>query len=255
MKDTIKPSVANRDNSNGSADSHIKKYVGNGLRYLVPIAISAGLIIWLFKKVDVHEVWSIIHNNCDFFWIGVMMILTTFSHMIRGIRWGLQLRAAGVERMPVVCEWSTIWGAYALNLVFPQLGEAWRCVFVSRRQKAPLSTVIGTDVGDRGSDLIVVIVLMVVAMIVAHPQIEDFMTRYSFGQKVDELAHTPWLWIGCGALIAAFWAVCHYMKEYSWVRKLDNNLENIWKGFKVIFTMKKWWLYLILTLGIWTCYF
>lgn len=39
------------------------------------------------------------------------------------------------------------------------------------------------------------------------------------------------------------------------MQALDHNLHNIWDGFKVIFTMKKWWLYLILTVGIWTCYF
>ncbi len=152
----------------------IKKYVGTGLRYIIPIGISVGLIVWLFKKVDFHEVIATIKEGCDFFWIGVMMILTMVSHMIRGVRWGMQLRAAGVNRMPVVCEWVTIWGAYALNLVFPQLGEAWRCVFVSRREKAKLSTVIGTDVGDRGSDLVVVVLLLVVALIVAHPELEAF---------------------------------------------------------------------------------
>lgn len=233
----------------------IKKYVGTGLRYIIPIGISVGLIVWLFKKVDFHEVMVTIREGCDFFWIGIMMIITMVSHMIRGVRWGMQLRAAGVKRMPVVCEWVTIWGAYALNLVFPQLGEAWRCVFVSRREKAPLSTVIGTDVGDRGSDLVVVILLLVLALFVAHPEIDAFMTKYAFGEKVDHISKSPWLWICLGGGIGVFWFICHYFKEYKWVKTLDKNLHNIWDGFKVIFTMKKWWLYLILTAGIWTCYF
>jgi hypothetical protein len=233
----------------------IKKYIGTGLRYVVPIGISVGLIIWLFKKVNFNDVMTTIHEGVDFFWIAVMMLITMVSHMIRGVRWGLQLRAAGVRRMPVVCEWVTIWGAYALNLVFPQLGEAWRCVFVSRREKAKLSTVIGTDVGDRGSDLVVVIILLVVALIVAHPEIEAFITKYSFGRDVDEAVRSAWLWICLGVGIGGLWFVCHYLKEYKWVRALDQNLQNMWSGFKVIFTMKKWWLYLILTAAIWTCYF
>lgn len=233
----------------------MRNYIGKGLRYIIPLCVSVGLILWLFKKVNFHEVMQTIREGCDFFWIAVMMVITMVSHMIRGVRWGMQLRAAGVARMPVVCEWSTIWGAYALNLVFPQLGEAWRCVFVSRRQKAPLSTVIGTDVGDRGSDLVVVIILMLVALIVAHPEIEDFMTRYAFGERVDHLIQTPWLWIGLAVALAVFWYVCHYMKGYKWVKELDANLERMWQGFKVIFTMKKWWQYIILTVGIWTCYF
>lgn len=233
----------------------IKKYVGTGLRYLIPLCISVGLIVWLFKKVDFHEVMRTIKEGCDFFWIGVMMIITMVSHMIRGVRWGMQLRAAGVRRMPVVCEWVTIWGAYALNLLFPQLGEAWRCVFVSKREKAPLSTVIGTDVGDRGSDLVVVVLLMLLALIVAHPELEAFLTKYAFGEKVDHISKSPWLWIGLGSVIGGLWITGHYFKEYKWVQKMDKNLQNIWDGFKVIFTMKKWWLYIILTIGIWTCYF
>lgn len=234
---------------------YLKKYVGTGIKYIIPLAVSVCLVVWLFKKVDFKDVMRTIHEGCDFFWIGVMMIITAGSHMIRGVRWGLQLRGAGVARMPVVCEWCTIWGAYALNLVFPQLGEGWRCVFVSRRQKAPLSTVIGTDVGDRGSDLVVILILFAVALVVSHPEIEDFITRYSFGRDIDDAAHSFWLWVGVGAVLAAFWAVCHYLKYYKWVSKLDNALGNVWKGFKVIFTMKGRWTYLILTLCIWICYF
>ena len=38
-------------------------------------------------------------------------------------------------------------------------------------------------------------------------------------------------------------------------KTLDTNITRIWNGFKVIFTMTKWWLYVIYTIGIWTCYF
>ena len=233
----------------------LKKYVGDIFRYLIPLAISVGLILWLFHKVNFHEVTRIIHEKCDFFWIALMMVITTVSHMIRGIRWGIQLRAAGVKRMSVVCEWVTIWGAYALNLVFPQMGEAWRCVFVSKREKAPLSTVIGTDIGDRGSDLVVVLALLGLALIVAHPFLMDFMAKYAVGKEVERVIDNPFLWIGIGGIIAFMWAILHFFKSWKWVMTLTTNLKRMWQGFKVIFTMKLWWLYVILTFGIWTCYF
>lgn len=252
------PSASNADYSPASAAKHdhaIKKYIGTGIRYIVPIGISVGLILWLFHKVNFQDVVKTVKEGCDFFWIAVMMLLTTFSHMIRGVRWGMQLRATGVKRMPVVCEWSTIWGAYALNLVFPQLGEAWRCVFVSRRQKAPLSTVIGTDVGDRSSDLVVILILLAVSLFVAHPFIMDFLTKYAIGRDVRDITDDPIVWIGLGLIIAALWTLLRFFKTVKWVSELNTNLTRIWEGFKVIFTMKKWWLYLILTIGIWTCYF
>lgn len=252
------PSVSNSNNPPVNSNGHqhsLKKYIGSGLRYIIPIGISVGLVLWLFHKVNFQDVVKTVKEGCDFFWIAVMMLLTTFSHMIRGVRWGMQLRATGVKRMPVVCEWSTIWGAYALNLVFPQLGEAWRCVFVSRRQKAPLSTVIGTDVGDRGSDLVVILVLLGVSLVVAHPFIMDFLTRYAIGRDVKDITDDPVVWIGLGVIAAAFWIILRCYKTAKWVGELNTNLTRIWQGFKVIFTMKKWWLYIILTIGIWTCYF
>lgn len=233
----------------------IKKYIGTGIRYIIPIGISVGLVVWLFHKVNFQDVVKTVKEGCDFFWIAVMMLLTTLSHMIRGVRWGMQLRATGVKRMPVVCEWVTIWGAYALNLVFPQLGEAWRCVFVSRRQKAPLSTVIGTDIGDRGSDLVVILLLLGLSLFVAHPFIMDFLTKYSLGRDVRDITDDPVVWIGLAIVIGAFWTLCRFFKTIKWVSDLDTNINRMWDGFKVIFTMKKWWLYIILTLGIWTCYF
>ncbi|MDE5975058.1 MAG: flippase-like domain-containing protein, partial [Muribaculaceae bacterium] len=169
------PVVASPSQPTGDKDRHaeskdeVKKFLGTGLRYLVPLAVSVSLILWLFHKVNYHEVVKIIREGVNFWWIAAMMLLTMLSHMIRGYRWGFQLRAAGVKPMTRVCEWVTIWGAYALNLLFPELGEAWRCVFVSRRQKAKLSTVIGTDIGDRGSDLVMVLALLVLALVVAHP--------------------------------------------------------------------------------------
>ena len=233
----------------------LKKFVGDIFRYVFPLAISVCLILWLFHKVDFKDVMNIIHEKCNFTWLIIMMVLTAISEAIRGVRWGLQLSAVNIKKMPVVCEWVSIWGAYALNLVFPQMGEAWRCVFVSKRQKAPLSTVIGTDIGDRASDLIVIIFLLGLSLIVAHPFIMDFMHKYHLGQEVEQVIDNPYLWICIGACVAFIWAILHFFHSKKWVMKLTTNVKRMWNGFKVIFTMKTWWLYLLLTLAIWTCYF
>ena len=99
----------------------IKKIFGYIFRYGFPLAISLFLILWLFHKVNFHHVMAIIHSGGNYWYIGGMMLATTLSLMVRGVRWGLQLKAAGVKPMTVVCEWVTLFGAYALNLVFPQM--------------------------------------------------------------------------------------------------------------------------------------
>ena len=228
---------------------------GKVLDYLIPVAISALLIWWLFSKVNFHDVMREVREGCDFTWVIVMMAITTLSHMVRGIRWGIQLRGAGVPRMTVTKESVSIFGAYALNLVFPRLGEVWRCVYISRSEKVPLSTVVGTDIGDRGSDAVVVVLLTVLCLIVAHPALMNFMSHYKVGRDVTRILDDWFLWAAILAVIAAFWAVCHYLRRYRWVARIDGSLEKMWEGFKVLFTMKGRGWYVVLTLGIWLCYY
>lgn len=233
----------------------VKKITGYIIRYGLPLAISVCLILWLFHKVNFHKVMDIAHRGCDYLYIVIMMITTMVSLMIRGIRWGLQLRAAGVKRMTVLCEWVSLWGAYALNLVFPQMGEAWRCVFVSKRQKAPLSTVIGTDIGDRFIDWVIIMILVIVALIVAHPFIMDFMDHYAIGREVKKVIENPTLWISIGGSLAFIVTILYFFRKRQWVQKINLNIKRMWQGFSVVFRMKLWWLYLLLSILTWVCYF
>lgn len=223
--------------------------------YTLPVAISVVLVVWLFHKVDFSDVMKVVRDQCDFLWVIVMMVITTLSHITRGVRWGIQLRAAGVPRMSVTKESVSIFGAYSLNLVFPRLGEVWRCLFISRSEKVKLSTVVGTDIGDRGSDAVVVMCLTVVCLIVAHPALSSFMNHYSVGRDISHVLDDKLLWLGVAAAVGVFWAVCHYLRRYTWVQKMDATLSQIWDGFKVLFTMRGRGMYVLLTLGIWGCYF
>ena len=66
---------------------------GRVLKFIVPIAVSAGMIVWLFDKVNLHQIKEIISRGVDYRYLAIMMCLTVLSHVIRGIRWGIQLRA------------------------------------------------------------------------------------------------------------------------------------------------------------------
>lgn len=233
----------------------IKKILGYLIRYGLPLAISVCLILWLFHKVNFHKVIDIAHKGCNYWFIAIMMVTTVLSLMVRGVRWGLQLRAAGVARMTPLCEWVSLWGAYALNLVFPQMGEAWRCVFVSKRQKAPLSTVIGTDIGDRFIDWLIIMILFILALIVAHPFIMEFMNHYAIGRQVKKVIENPYLWISLGGTIAFVVTILYFFRRVTWVQKINLNIKRMWDGFSVIFRMKLWWLYLLLSILTWVCYF
>lgn len=231
------------------------KIIDDTVRYVLPLGVSAGLIIWLFHRVDFHEVMRQVHDGCDFQWIVLMMVITTLSHIIRGIRWGIQLRGAGVPRMPVVAESVSIFGAYALNLVIPRLGEVWRCVYVSRRERCPISTVVGTDIGDRSSDLVVVLALLGLSLVVARSAIYDFLQHYAVGRDLESIVSDPVVWCGVALAVVIIWAIFHFWSKAKYIKDIDVQLRKMWQGFKVVFTMKGKGMYVVLTFGIWICYF
>ncbi len=224
------------------------------LKVLVPVGCSAILIWWLFSKVNFRQVVDIISSGMIVWPILVMMAFNFMSYVIRGTRWGLQLDGVGVK-VPEGELCISIFGAYAMNLVLYGLGEAWRCVYISRRRHVSLSTVVGTDMGDRGSDAVVVIMVLILSIFILHGPLDEFAMRYGIPEHISHLLKNYWLWgiilavIGFYLLSRRIWHGCRVEEE------LETCLCNIWDGLKVIFTMRHRWLYVWLTLAIWTCYF
>lgn len=225
------------------------------LDIVLPVAISGVMIAWLFHKVNLHSILQIMKDACDYRWLLLMCAVEVMSRCIRGIRWGIQLRAAGVKRMPPFAEIASIFGAFTLNLMLTGVGEAWRCVYVSRRQHAPLSTVIGTDLGDRISDAIMIVLIISLSLIVAQPVIERFMDNYSFGRHVVDVLSSPWLWLTLVALLGATVWLLFSRSRNKTLLKVRAEVLNLWQGFKVLFTMKHQVAYWIYTVLIWVAYF
>lgn len=225
------------------------------LKFLIPLVFSVLLIWWLFRKVNFQQVMNIIRGNVDYRWLLVVMVIVVLSHCIRGIRWGYQLRASGIGNVPKVSLCCSIFGAYALNLLVPYMGEAWRIVYIAKRQNKPISTVLGTDIGDRISDAVVVVLLLMLALAVGHTYIAEFLGHYSVGTKLIHMVSDPYLWISILAVMASALTLFYVFRKTVWEQKLIASLQRIWLGFKVLFTMKGRWAYLWLTLGIWVCYY
>ena len=225
------------------------------LRILLPLAVSVALIAWLFHKVNIRQVMTIVHEGVDYRYLVAMMGLTVLSQVFRGYRWGIQLRAAGIPRLPATTECVSIFGAYALNLVFTYLGEAWRCVYISRITGAKISTVVGTDIGDRGSDGVMIALISVLAFFVARPAMMHFMDKYDVGRELTAM-FTDWTtWVIIAVALLALGVLLYKMRHNIRIEKAMDSARRIWQGFRVLFTMKGWPQYLLYTAGIWVCYF
>lgn len=224
-------------------------------KIILPMGISAILVIWLFHKIDIHEMKKVISQGVRFEFIAMMMFFTMLSFIIRGYRWGIQLRAAGVPRMSAMSESVSIFGAYALNLLVQYLGEAWRCVYVSRKEKVKLATVVGTDLGDRGSDLVMILLILLLTLCFASAKIHDFFNEYSLGRVIEHIFDKWWIYATFLLVLVIFIWADREWKNSKFFSGFNLSLSRLWQGFKVLFFMKGRWDYLWLTFGIWICYF
>lgn len=239
---------------NQKGQSKLRRILGLCLRFFVPLAITVALVWYMFTQIKFAELWEMVRHGVDYKWIILAMIISVFSHIFRAMRWQLQLRATGV-RSPLMELTCSIFGTYALNLVFPRLGEVWRCTYVSQRQKAPFTSVFGTMVADRLADTLMVFLLLLLTLCVANSQISAFLNKYPVGRGVLDLIGNPAVWAAILALIFILWIVRHYFGKTKAVSKIGEKLSQVWNGFAVVVKMKGRGKFLILTLAIWLCYY
>ncbi|MDE6277507.1 MAG: flippase-like domain-containing protein [Muribaculaceae bacterium] len=225
------------------------------LKYIIPLIISVGLCYLLFKGIDFKEMLAIVRDKCDFRWIAFAMVVSIFSHVFRALRWGIQLRALGI-RAPLYALVYSIFGTYAVNLVFPRLGEVWRTGYIAQRQDAPFATVFGSMVADRLADTITVLLLALITFALASGAILDFLhTNGEAYAAIGAILASPWLWSAIAVGVAALW----WFMTRKWTAgpffKLQNALRELWAGFAVIVRMPGKAQWLLWTVALWGCYF
>ncbi len=232
----------------------MKKILGYLVRYGLPVVLTILLVWYMFKKVNFTEMWDLIKHGVDYWWILLAMGISVFSHVFRAARWRLQLNALGIKP-PFMALCCSIFGCYALNLVFPRLGEVWRCTYVASSQKASFTSVLGSMIGDRLADTLMVLLLLLLCLVVASPALEAFLTKYPVGRDLVGLLYQWWFWAAVVGGVALCWGGFYLFRETKVVKKLKEMAWNMWQGFSVVVTMPGRWQFLGYTLCIWGCYY
>ena len=231
-----------------------KIWLGYSIRYGLPVVLTVLLLVYMFRKVNFGEMMELISNGVDYWWILLAMGISVFSHIFRAARWRLQLNALDIKPpfMAICC---SIFGCYALNLVFPRLGEVWRCTYISQKKKGSFSTVLGSMIGDRLADTLMVFLLLVLCLIVAAPALRVFLDKYPVGKDFIHLISQFWFWAAVVGGIAISWFLFYRFRNTPIVEKIKNIVVSMWQGFSVVARMKGRWMFLLYTLCIWGCYY
>lgn len=236
-------------------NSKCKSIWGPLFKYGFPAIISIGLCYLLFTGFNFKEMISIIVRDCNFWWIAATLTVSVFSHIFRGMRWRLQLQALDIKAplFPIVL---SIFGTYAVNLVFPRLGEFWRTGYIAQRQNASFTTVFGSMIADRFADLLMVLSITFVTFLLAGKHLLSYLSQNeeSYNRLMTQLS-SPVLWLTIIAIIVLCGFLLWHFRESKAVTKLKKICLDFWNGFAVIVKMPRVWLWIILTFAVWGCYF
>ncbi len=217
------------------------------ISYIIPPVITVGLCYVLYADVDMASVLAGA-RRCNPLLVALFLACNVLAMILRGYRWRLQLRAIGVNPGVGVMSRS-IFGTYAVNLVFPRLGEFWRCAYIARVKETPFSGVFGTMVADRLSDTLMVALICLPTFIAS----SSALSRFLASANVPVGALTSWtLWILLG--LCAIGALYVIYGKGALARKVRDFCLKTWRGFLVIFRMPRRLTWLLLTLGIWGSY-
>ena len=233
----------------------MKKAISYLIKYGIPLAIGVGLMYFLYKNVDVNSMMETLKTDVNYWWFIPIGIVSLLSHVFRALRWRLQLNAIDVKPS-FSAVLNSIFGTYAVNLVFPRLGEVWRCGYIANRQKASVTQVMGSMVADRLTDTVTVLALTFVTFLLAQGAFGKFFDAYpQMKENFMNIASDARIWFGTTILIIALGWLLVMKTENKIIKKIQLMARNLWDGFAAITRMDgKWW-FLLLTVLIWGCYF
>ncbi len=232
----------------------LRKILSISVKVLLPLALTILLLVYLFRKVNFGEMMEIISHGVDYWWILCAMILSIFSHIIRAARWRLQLNAMDIKP-PFMALCCSVFGCYALNLIFPRLGEIWRCTYIAKRQKASFSKVFGSMVADRLADTLMVGALLLLTFLLAAKALQAFLIKYPVGRDLIELFSSVWFWIAGAGVILIMVLIYRIWRNTRFIIKVRDTILHLWEGFAAVGKMKGKWKFIFFTILLWICYF
>ena len=202
-----------------------------------------------------EQIARILQSEIKYGWVILSMVVGVVSHIVRALRWQLQLRAL---QHPASFRTLTnaIFGTYAMNLLFPRLGEVWRCGYVARREQMSFTLLLGSVVSDRLMDTVSVISLIVVVFFLQMHVLLDFLKQYPvIEETLFSVITSPYPYLFVAVVVGALVWIFRQKNEYRWVSKIKEMMRNLWYGFRTVLTMKQKKRFIVYTILLWLCYY
>lgn len=190
------------------------------------------------------------------------MVLSIGAHYLRAIRWKMLIKPLGYSPSNANTFHAVMIG-YLANLAFPRMGEVTRCGVLTKTDKVPLNSLVGTVIVERFIDLLTLIAILFLALFLQFEIIYQFIDTTIFSPFLLKIQGNSMLIFVVILLVVLFLYLTRYiylkyksiLMKSGFGNKLTKLILGIKDGFTTISKMDKPWLFYVYSFGIWFFYF
>lgn len=225
------------------------------IKILMPLILGGAILYWMYRDFDLESVKDVLTEKMNWTWMLLSFPFGVFAQVFRGWRWCQTLEPIG-ERPRLATSVNSIFVSYAASLLIPRIGEFTRCGILKRYDGVSFAKALGTVVTERAVDSLVVAAFCSITLVSQMGIFTTFFDRTgtSFESMLGKFSFTGYtVTFICG--LAAIILLHYLLKKLSFYDKVKTSLSGILQGILSLKNVRNIPLFIILTIGIWVCYF
>jgi uncharacterized protein (TIRG00374 family) len=240
----------------------MSKTLGNILKLIISLGIGIFIVWFTTSKLTPKDITDItgIFKRANYKWLIIGPMIGMMSNVVRAERWKQLLNSVGYQpsRMNVT---SSVFVMYALNLVFPRLGEVTRCTLLYKTDNIPLDKSIGTMVLERMVDMVSILIVGALLMAFQYQLLFDLLNNTILAHYSGNIKQ---LTTGYGGILLIVAIVTlgsgllyflYYMRDHHILGKVWSFITGILHGLASILKLDNPLLFIFYSFLIWFMYF
>lgn len=226
-----------------------------GLRILLPLSLSL-LILWLlYRDMEWGVLLETLRSDANYLILFVAALFGTLGNTIRGFRWQI-LNKSLSPSSSLLNSILTTHGNYTMNIVFPRLGEVWRCGAMAHYSGMSFSALFGTLLIDRVLDVVMVALLLLLALLLNGSFFRLFLEHNpAVLLQLQQTFTTPSTYLVLLSLVALVWLLVRLLRRSRLGQKVARQWQLLKEGLRSIQRMQERSLFTFYTVAIFGCYF
>ncbi|MDY6800291.1 MAG: lysylphosphatidylglycerol synthase transmembrane domain-containing protein [Bacteroidota bacterium] len=225
------------------------------------LALGLLLLYLAFRDANLEDLVEDL-KKANYFWIVLSLFFAFIGYASRAYRWRLLIEPLNYKPSFKNVFHALMFGYFA-NLAFPRIGEISRCGALTKSDKIPMDSLIGTVLIERAIDVVVLLILLFIIFVAKIESFGLFIKENVFIPLSQKVIHTIdfsiYYWIGIVVLLGvSVFLIYFFRKKFKRVKiviKIRKLIRGVVSGVKTVTRMRSRSVFLLHTLIIWGMYF